>query len=188
MPKPERAEAALVARTAIRNQRGMAFSLYLLGDLAWRLGQFEDARQNADRSYALFVELGLQRASDFARVTLGHLACSLGRLAEAHRHFLAVLQLRLAANDLHWHRVPEALTGLAGVLEKAGEAEQAVVLLDLVCRHPTVWQETKDRATKLLTDLQTSLPPEVIATARLQGSTADLRATVARLILHGTIK
>jgi len=180
-----RAEAALVARTAIRNQRGMAFSLYLLGDLAWHLGHYEDAWQNADRSYALFVELGLQRASDFARVTLGNIACSLGRPAEARRHFLAVLQLRLAANDLHWHRVPEALTGLAGLFDKAGEAEQAVVLLDLVCRHPTVWQETKERATHRLTILTTQLPVETVATARAKAQHLTLGAVIDRLLSTG---
>jgi DNA-binding SARP family transcriptional activator/predicted ATPase len=173
------ARAGLAARTAVQNKRGIAYSLYLLGDLAWRMGQFDEALAYSTQSRDLFSEIGLVWGMDFALNNLGNIACTLGDFAEARRCFWAILQPELERGDLGSDRVPEALVGLATVLRKEEKHIAAVELLERALNHPAAWQETKDRAGKLLAELAAELPPEVMAVARAQ--TQPLHATVAAI-------
>jgi hypothetical protein len=65
------------------------------------------------------------------------------------------------------------------VLRKEEKHIAAVELLERALNHPAAWQETKDRAGKLLAELAAELPPEVMAVARAQ--TQPLHATVAAI-------
>ena len=157
------ARAGLAARTAVQNKRGIAYSLYLLGDLAWRMGNCDEAIRYSQQSRDLFSEIGLAWGMDFALNNLGNIACTLGDFAEARRCFGAILQPALEGGDLESDRVPEALTGLATVLRREENHAAAVELLERALNHPAAWQETKDRAAKLLAELATELSPERLA-------------------------
>jgi predicted ATPase len=177
------AQAGMAARKAVGNKRGIAFSLYLLGDLAWRMGDNEQAVAYSTESRDLFAEIGLSWGMDLAINNLGNIACSVGRLDEARRHYAMILQSKLAGNALATsNSAPWALVGMAEVLRQEQQPEAAIELIEQALRHPNAWQEAKDRAVKLLAALQAILPPAVVAAAQARGRTADLRATVVRLI------
>jgi predicted ATPase/DNA-binding SARP family transcriptional activator len=177
------AQAALIARTTAGDQRGVAMSLQLLGELNWQMGDYAFAQQRSQASLELFQQIGLAKLSEVAQNNLGHIACSLGDYRQAKVHFCAVLASNAEAGliDFVW-QVAEALTGMATVLIKEGKAAQAAELLNQVLHHPAAWQETKDRAAKLLTELSVELPPDVMAQAQARGQTQYLTATVAALL------
>lgn len=70
---------------------------------------------------------------------------------------------------------------MAEVLHQEGRSAQAVELVEQALRHPNNWQETKDRVTKLRSELATHLPPEVMAAAQARGQYQPLAAAVAEL-------
>jgi len=177
------AQAGLAARTAVGNKRGIAFSLYLLGDLAWRLGNLEDALHYSKQSVALFTEIGVLYGLDAALNNLGNIACTLGDLVEARRQFALILQPKLKDNSLmESNLAPWALVGMAEVARQERQPAAAIELLEQVLRHPNAWQEAKERATKLLAELEAILPMAVVAAAQRQGRTGDLRLLVGRLL------
>lgn len=180
------AQAALAARTAAGNKRGIAYSLYLLGDLAWRTGDYEGGWRYSSESRDLFIEIGLLRGLDFALNNLGNIACTLGDYGEARGQFQKVLQMNLVSDFLQSQTVPWALVGMAEVLRQEGQPEEAVVLIEQTLRHPNAWQEAKDRAVKLLAELQAIVPREVVAAAQARSRTTDLHTTVAMLVSQET--
>jgi tetratricopeptide (TPR) repeat protein len=177
------AGASLVSRTEIGNQRGIAFSLYVLGTIASRMGNLEDALRYSRQSRETFTEIGLLGGIDYALSNLGHIATAMGDYAEARRQFHKILQSSLARDVLSIHLpVPLALVGMAEVLCQEGQPEAAIELVEQVLRRPNAWQETKDRAIKLLAELQATVPPAVSAEAQARGRTTDLHTTVVRLL------
>ena len=175
-------QAALAARTEANDKRGIGFSLFRLGNLAWRMGNYEEARQRSQESAEIFKTIGLEWGLCCALNNLGDIACTLGRLSGGRRYFQAILKSRLAINALENDRVGDALAGLAAVLIAEGQPEHAAGLLTLVLSHPTTWQETKDRATSLLSELEGQLSPHAIVVAKKWAETRPLADVVAELL------
>ena len=176
------AQAALAARTESGNKRGIAWSLQLLGDLAWRRGDYEEAKQRSQESVDAFQAMGLTSGLGLALNNLGKIACTLGDYEQARHYFQTILKPRLAANALENDRVADALTGLATVLMAEGQPHQAVELLTLVLNHSTAWQGTKDRAAKLLAELEVQLSPQAVAAAKQRAEIRPLADVVAELL------
>ena len=78
----------------------------------------------------------------------------------------------------------DALSGAAHLLARGGQGERAVELLALVIQHPAVHQGTRDGAQRLLSRLESELPPEVLAAARGRGEARDLEATAAEVLVE----
>jgi hypothetical protein len=60
--------------------------------------------------------------------------------------------------------------------------EQAVEWLALVLSHPASRQDTKDRAARLLAELESQLLSQVSAAARARGQTRSLEAVAAEIL------
>jgi len=68
----------------------------------------------------------------------------------------------------------EVLVGLATLEAQAGAAERAIELLALALQHPAGTQRTRDQARRLLAELVSGLPPEVVAAAQARGQAGTL--------------
>jgi hypothetical protein len=62
------------------------------------------------------------------------------------------------------------------------QKQQAVEILSLVLNHPAAAQPYKDKAVRLLAELEAELPPEVVAAAKEQGQTKTIEEVVAKIV------
>jgi hypothetical protein len=70
---------------------------------------------------------------------------------------------------------------MAEVLRQEGRNVQAVELVEQVLRHPNNWQEYKDRAIKLRSELAAHLSSVEMAAAQTRGQTQPLSTAVREL-------
>ncbi|GIK43345.1 MAG: transcriptional activator [Chloroflexota bacterium] len=165
--------------------------LGLLADLTQETERVEAQRLHQE-SLTIFTELGDRRSMALSLNYLGQVAATAGHIAypEARQHYLAALQMAIEVQV-----VPialAALTGLAALLvappieeTKADLIEtkaRAAEYLSLVLHHPASQHETKERAGRLLAELESQLPPQVSAAARARGQTRPLEAVAAEIL------
>jgi tetratricopeptide (TPR) repeat protein len=155
-------------------------SLDGLGAVALAVGQYEEARRWYEESLAVSNLVGQGKQAPEALIGLGNVACALGEYTQATHYFVQALQtpVRSAGETL------DVVLGIAHVLSKTEEQEKAVELLALVLRHPASMLITRDRADRLLSEMDALLPPHVLAAAKEHGQALDLETTVAELLLE----
>ncbi len=138
--------------------------LRVLGDAAAGLGDFQIARQYLYQSLKLAIDGKLFSPALATLVSLAKLLTKEDILAKEG----------ILARE-------EVLATDYGDIENAKNA-QALELLTLVIHHPASWQMYKDQAVRLVAELATGLPPQVVAAAQERGVARDLWATAAELL------
>jgi len=158
---------------SIGDRYGLGFAYRGLGIIAQAQGEHQQAMDMFHKSLDTLTELGARQ--DVARVLaeMGRSIFALGNDAEAGRVWGE--SLRLAIETRGTFIALEALVGLASLQAKQGDREQALELLLIVLNHPASYQASKDRATRLRTELEAQLPrPQVeVAQARAQARTFE---------------
>jgi tetratricopeptide (TPR) repeat protein len=157
-----------------------------LGDVALALGEHEAARAHYQEALARRRHMHDDFAIPLAYDKLGHLALALHDPETAAGYYHQALEI---AVESHSEAVSsevvrlwlELVAGMAGLLVPADE-EKAVELAALSRHHPLSWEQTRDRAHKLLDELRAGLAPAVFAAAEERGRSRDLEATVRELL------
>jgi tetratricopeptide (TPR) repeat protein len=99
----------------------------------------------------------------------------LERMSEANHHFKNSLQLMLS-NEAKPIGL-DALVGVAHLKARAGQLEEALILLALVRHHPASFYEIREKARQLWEELAAELPAELVAEADARGREMDLWET-----------
>jgi len=149
--------------------------------LASALGQYEEARELNMEVIRIGREIGWADGSlcgPFAE--LGHAILALGEVAEAREYLRRGLHGAIEGG--FWSVALNALVGVASISAQHGEPERAVELLALVLHHPAADQVTRDRAQKLLTELESELTPEAFAAATARGRVRELEEVAAGIL------
>jgi hypothetical protein len=101
---------------------------------------------------------------------------ALGNEAEAGRIWREALRI---ATDIYGTPVAlEALAGFASLHAKQGDREHALELLLIVLHHPASFQETKDRAAQLRTELEAQLTSQQVEAAQARAKAKTFAAAV----------
>jgi predicted ATPase len=162
----------------------LAESLSQLGTAAYLEGAYAEARKRYLESIEITKETGERWRIGPTLTGLGYATCALGDYEASGRYLRATLQTAMEIESL-WMAM-DALAGVARLLTASdpGEAaaEQAVELLAFVLQHPSSSQETKDRATPLLAELEGRLSPAAVAAAKERGRARDLQAIVEEVM------
>ncbi len=163
---------------------GMVFQLGALSGLAFFLGEHGEAEQLAQEGYAIGKEIDHREGMTFALQSLGRAACGLGKCGEARDYLNEAL---LIGVDIQARpTILDILSDLVTVLLASEGSdvgrEQAVELLAHCLNHPATWHDTKTKAEAMLAELQTQLPPEVVARAQERGTAKDLEDVVAEVL------
>jgi predicted ATPase len=163
------------------DRQGIAQTLNMLGSVALTQGEPAAAQPLIEESLAIYREIGNQEGIATTLAHLGRTLAARGETAAAR----ACLRDGLAAA-----RAIGALpVQLAAVVEEAGllmreetpeSSETAAVYLSVAVAHPACEQETRDRAARLLADLEGRVP-ESVAAGRERDGASDLDAIVADL-------
>ena len=168
--------------TAMKNPMFIAFCLNGLGCLAYDQAELPRAEQHQQEALEVWQEIG-QEVGETA--TLGHLGQVLAasgedRHAKARQYFRRGLEL---ATKLQV--APMALdvcVGVAQLLTRAGDVEQATELLALAEQHEASTFETRQKARQHLAELEDQLSVETGQAAQTQGWSLDWQTAAQRLI------
>lgn len=178
-------ECLAVARE-IDYQSSIAMSFKSLGRLAYDQREYRQAERHLREALAIWKGLGIQVEIAATMCHLGHVVCAMGgdKNDEARQHLQQSLEIAMTIGAR-----PVALNALVGwaMWLSAGESEnaapeRAIELLALVLHHPASEQETKDRATRLLAELESSLPPESIVAAQERARVRSLDAVAEEIL------
>jgi tetratricopeptide (TPR) repeat protein len=150
-----------------------------MGEVARAMGDYALAQryyqQSGERSAALDDLLSVQVAS----LNLGHTAAALGDDAEARARFHEALRLAREMNV-----VPvllDALAGLAGVLARTSQVEQALEILGAIHRHPSLTSETRPAIEQVRTILAGRYSAQQIEAGLACGESLPLEQLVSGL-------
>jgi predicted ATPase/DNA-binding NarL/FixJ family response regulator len=171
------AEEALTLAGTIGDRGGIVTAQVVLGRAAFQLGAYEEAKQVLEQSLTVYREL--YPGGVLPMAILAEAAVALGNRRQARHYLVAVLQG--VTDD------PEAtactLIGVARLLAAEGQKERAAELLAVTVSSPWGRRYSNHNCVKtLLADLETGLPPEVLAAASRRGETGDLKAMASALL------
>jgi predicted ATPase/DNA-binding SARP family transcriptional activator/Tfp pilus assembly protein PilF len=143
---------SLTAAVAIDNHYDIAISLNNLGMVAYEREQYTEAKRLHQESCTMFKEIGYRLGAGLTLNDLGHVARALGEAEESRAYFREALKTAVEIEA-----TPLALDVLVGMamLIKDNETEWALELLTLTSQHAASGRETRDRAARLLAELET---------------------------------
>jgi hypothetical protein len=160
------------------------FQLGALSDLANILGEYGEAEQLAQEGYAVAKDIDHREGVAFALQSLGRVACGLGK-CQAARDYLQealLIGMDIQARPTILDILPDLATVLVASDGSDAGREQAVELLAHCLNHPATGHDTKLKAEPMLAELETHLPPEVVARAQERGKAKALEVAVAEVL------
>ncbi|MBK8022692.1 MAG: AAA family ATPase [Chloroflexi bacterium] len=142
--------------------------------IAFRQGDYDETIRCAEAVVARSQDGNYLTWEKLCRALLGLVEIKRGQFDAAHRQLIASLPVSGENPALM-----RAIYGLAALEAATGSPERAVELSALVDHHRVAEFEYKIYAQDLLTELRTSLPPEVYAAAVERGEALDPKAVAA---------
>jgi len=135
-----------------------------------------------EQSLATYQEMRQQDAQSWSLTFLGYAALGLGDLTQARRYLYRALQMGIEADAFLSTVI--ALSGIAFLLARLDDPEQAVELWALLSRYPLVanalwFRNVVDRP---ITAAAATLSPEMVAAAKKQASLHDLKETATEML------
>ncbi len=175
-------QESLVIRQEVGDRFAIALVLNNLGLMAIHLGEYAEAKHLLHESLTMHQEIGDRGGIAEALNFSGLLADQTQDSQSARDYFRKGLQVA-TDNRLIPHAL-DILVGMAGSLVKEGETaqERAAELLAFALHHPATLKETKDRAARLLAELESQLPPQVMVAAQERGKARKLEEVVEALL------
>lgn len=166
---------------AAGNQRGIVASLNNLGSLAEEMGSYQESWDYYQKSLALRQEIGDGRGIALALVNLGEVADALGRSAEAKEYFRDAVILAQKTNATP--RALIALNGMAKILRRERHLQEAVETLGFVLAQAALIQVNREKAERLLFELQSEMTADEVTRLLRQGKERSLE-TAIDVVLH----
>jgi tetratricopeptide (TPR) repeat protein len=174
-PEAERyLQESLRACRQVGDEAGPWWYHCVQGELAFAQGAYSQAEGYFRQSLALYEDIGdigVLWGAAWSLKGLGKTACILGAYRAAREQFNKALRSAMAVPS-----IPEALDILvetAALLVEEEKKEQATKLLAHALHNSAARKMTKDRAARLLAELEAKLPLEVMATAVDEGGKAE---------------
>jgi tetratricopeptide (TPR) repeat protein len=134
---------------------GIASAIKHLGDVDKALGDYPKARQRYAESLAISEKSEDRRSAAFTLNSLGGLAL----LEEEYRQALDYYQRALKIAD-EINVVPlflDIIMGISDLWIREGKGKDALVLITFALNHPGIEKQTKNRAIKLKSEVETQL-------------------------------
>jgi DNA-binding NarL/FixJ family response regulator len=168
-------------RQAFDDPEGMALALINLGKLALKEQVFVEAEECYQRSRTIYQEINDKGGLAAANWGSGIVSCEQGDYLLSQGYFRQALQL---AVEIDYRPVLFGLlVNIAELLWKIGQRERSLTLLAFTANHPATDHETQTKAkTRLETDYQKMVSPQLFAAAIAKGEASDLDLLTADLL------
>ncbi len=172
--------------------------IYRLGTLGYitnSMGRYEEAPRYFQEALDTARQLGYKAEVSWILAGLGEASLGLENYLAARNYLLEALETTSGTA----YALP-ALISWAMLLEKEADVpaagvvagpevlanhepkQRAAAILSLVINHPATWQVYRDKADRLLAELEAELPPEVFAAARRRGQAKTVDAVVEEIL------
>jgi tetratricopeptide (TPR) repeat protein len=187
-------EESLALCRQIGHQFNIQTRLVTLGQIINSQGRYEEAQRYLQEAWDLAKQPGKKAEIPWIAGGLGEAALGLGNFRGARTYLLEALKtlrLPIALDALvSWATLLKEEANRRGADVPASQEspanqeqkQQAVEILSLVLNHPATVQPYKDKAARLLAELEAELPPEVVAAAREQGQARTVEEVVAQIV------
>jgi tetratricopeptide (TPR) repeat protein len=181
-------QARAYATTGLAHARLLG-DAYVIGTTCVVLGLVSLAQEDYvntqtwfEQSLATYQEMRQQDAQSWSLTFLGYAALGLGDLTQARRYLYRALQMGIEADAFLSTVI--ALSGIAFLLARLDDPEQAVELWALLSRYPMVanalwFQNVVDRP---ITAAAATLSPETVVAAKERASLHDLKETATEML------
>jgi len=159
-------EESLAIATEVGHRRLLANDYNGLGEVAYGEGNLARAAEYFLTSQELCREIGCHSVGVLNLVGLAHVSCGEGDALRG-KMFLREAVRSLIEHE-SWAALPVAVTALAHILSLQNDRQElvrAISLLAQVLCHPATWEDYRHRAMRLLMELQSRLPDEVVSHA-----------------------
>lgn len=173
------AQESLTINQRIDSTRGIAISYIILSDLAYLLGEYQQAFQYARQGLVLFQEIRVYWGVSQTLHTMGRLARALGAYAEARRWVLQSLQFEAEHRFSMFAELN--VIQMAHIWLEEGNVERAYELLGLIQQQKQIGEGPHGQGYELFDYLDEELPP-YLAAAVERGRARDFDATVKEII------
>jgi tetratricopeptide (TPR) repeat protein len=179
-------EASLRLSNEIENTISLALCYTSLGGLAIHYKDFADAKKYFSRCLRISKKLDFRWLSSNAIKYLGQIALSTGDIDEAQKHLTQSMKI---AYELGLDRdIANHLYNFAGLRAAQNKQEEGVELLSLLLQQPVSYQarsgggSIRDRAKKLLAELESKLSQNIYEDSLRRGEQLDLDEVVIELV------
>jgi predicted ATPase/transcriptional regulator with XRE-family HTH domain len=166
-------EESVALNISVGARWNLGFAYQGLGDVAQAQGDHKQAVVMYRKSLDTFTELGGRQFVAQGLAEMGRSLLAIGNEMQAERVWRE--SLRIATETQGTPVALEALVGLANLQVKLGDIEGAFELLMIVLNHPSVLQETRNRAAHLYSELEVQLTSQQVGViqARVQAKTFE---------------
>jgi tetratricopeptide (TPR) repeat protein len=166
--------------TSVGDIGGAGYALSRASLSAFGMGDFEEALSLGRAGYEAFSEANHRWGKITALCRIGFAALALSDIDVAQRSFRAALEQAYTSAAISLELL--ALSGLGAVLHATGEREQAATVLTFTLGHEQLPAAYSFAARPALEVLESELPPEQLAAARLAAAEANLDALIAQAV------
>jgi len=141
------AQKALEIFKTINFQRGVAFTLQLLGEASYLTGKLGDAEACLEQGMALCDRFGYAREATEIAITQGYLMLHQQRIAEAQTYGDLVLDLAKQAQSQAYEGLAHTFAGEATLAQGKGPQAQLLfeqaIAVGQACDMPLIWLQAK---------------------------------------------
>jgi predicted ATPase len=161
----------------------IAITLTDLGEVANFMGEYDDALHYAQEILQLSKKVDEEEQSPLLswhyRV-MGEAILGMNEYQRAMKYLYQALGS--AVVSLRKNDILLSFVGIAALLALGGEKEKSLELLTIVLHHSAGYQWTKDKASRILPEIESELPPEITERAKKRGQARDLEKTAEELL------
>jgi hypothetical protein len=184
------AERGLALSRDIGHQLHIAGRLSILGLLANSAGNYAQAQQYGQEALAIARRLDSPIFICFGLCVLGGAAGGLNEFQAGRKYLVEALQITFRARLIP--QVLDTLFDFADLLvkesrwgsisEPAPSQQAALAQLVLISHHPQTKHIAKERANRLIAQLETTLPADVVVAAKAQGQSQTLEGMIKEIV------
>ena len=156
-----------------------AFSTADLGDVYLATSRYGEARDRYQEALDIIQGGDFQPDRGMLFCKFGYLAAAIGDHQEAQNRFVSALKIGLDFQAVSL--CLDTLPGMGTLLAQTGETEHAVEIAALALSHERSDPFTKEKARKLLNELEVQLSPEIYFAAQERGKLLDVEAAAQEL-------
>ena len=170
----------------LQDYNGMGYYYRGLGEIAFGLEQWEEARSHFQKSLDV-----LKREHRYVRTwSLAYTQAGLGSCLVGLRDFSGAKQVlqssvRNAQECGNWDLMLVSLMGFARLYAAVGTSQTAFELATFIANHRTSWNETKNQARLVLEIVSNDLPEETVRVAQGRGLAMTIDEAVEHVLQGG---
>ena len=150
-------QESLAISQSIQDRWSIACALQILGTIATKKKEGENAVERLRSSLQIFTEMGERARIVSSMIELGNALLLQNNLQEAKFYFTETV--KMAAEDQLLPAIVESLIGVATINAQEKEIDSAYELAFYVLNHPATYPLIKERADQLCSDLESQITP-----------------------------